>query len=319
MAHSSQRIRVGISSCLLGEEVRFDGGHKRDRYITDTLGGVVEWTAVCPELEMGLGVPRPSLRLVGDPASPRLVFRKSGEDQTSLMEKWTAPRLNALASADLSGYILKSKSPSCGMERLPVYGEDGSVRKTGVGLFARRLLEKMPLLPVEEEGRLNDLEIRENFIERVFAYRRWQDLVEAGFTRARLVAFHTVHKYLLMAHSPSGLSELGRVVAHAADLTAAQLRDRYVALFMQALAVKATRKKHTNVMHHLLGYLKRDLDAQDKTELLGLIEDYHAGRAPLIAPITLLRHHIGRREIPYLREQIYLNPDPREINLRNHV
>lgn len=312
-------IRIGISSCLLGEEVRYDGGHKRDRYITDTLGGVFEWTPVCPELEMGLGVPRPSLRLVGDPDSPRLVFRKSGEDQTAQMEKWAAPKLSALADAGLSGYILKSKSPSCGMERLPVYGENGSTRKTGVGIFARRLLEKLPLLPIEEEGRLNDLEIRENFIERVFAYHRWRGLVASGFTRARLVAFHTAHKYLLMAHSPSGLSELGRVVAHAAERTPAQLRERYATLFMQALAVKATRKKHTNVLHHLAGYLKRDLDAHDKSELLALIEDYHAGRTPLVAPITLLRHHIGRRDIPYLRGQVYLEPDPKEINLRNHV
>ena len=195
-------IRVGISSCLLGNEVRFDGGHKRDRYLTDTLGQFFEWVSVCPEVEMGLGTPRETLRLIGDASAPRLVFGKTRGDQTNGMQTWSKARLEQLATMDLCGYILKSDSPSCGMERVRVYGESGMASKTGVGIFARALLDRFPLLPVEEEGRLHDLPLRENFVERVFCYRRWRDLTAGGLTRGKLVAFHTAHKLLLMAHSP---------------------------------------------------------------------------------------------------------------------
>ncbi len=312
-------IRVGISACLLGQEVRYDGGHKRDRYITDTLGKFFEWVPVCPEVEMGLGTPRETLRLMGEPEDPRLVFFKTGGDLTDGMQAWTDSRLEALAEARLSGYILKSDSPSCGMERVRVYRASGIPSKDGVGVFARALLDRFPLLPVEEEGRLHDLPLRENFVERIFCYRRWRDLVTGGLTRGKLVAFHTAHKLLLLAHSPKHYTELGRLVADAKGLSPRGLETRYGELFMAGLTVKATAKKHTNVMHHILGYLKRNLDPADKTELLTVIGDYHRGLVPLVVPLTLLQHHLARRNVPYLRDQIYLNPHPKELMLRNHV
>ena len=312
-------IRVGISACLLGQEVRFDGGHKRDRYITDTLGKFFEWVPVCPEVEMGLGTPRETLRLVGEPEDPRLVFFKMGGDITDGMQTWAKARLEALATLDLSGYILKSDSPSCGMERVRVYRSTGIPSKDGVGIFARALMDRFPLLPVEEEGRLHDLPLRENFVERIFCYRRWRDLVAGGLTRGRLVAFHTAHKLLLMAHSPKHYAELGRLVADAKALSPKSLEARYGELFMAGLNVKATARKHTNVIHHIMGYLKRDLDPKDKAELLTVLADYHRGLVPLVVPLTLLRHHLARIIVPYLQGQIYLNPHPKELMLRNHV
>ena len=318
-AGTEASIRVGISSCLLGKEVRYDGGHKRDRYLTDTLGQFFEWAPVCPEVEMGLGTPRETLRLVGDASAPRLVFGKTRGDQTDGMQTWAKGRLEQLARMDLCGYILKSDSPSCGMERLRVYGDGGMASKTGVGIFARALLDRFPLLPVEEEGRLHDLPLRENFVERVFCYRRWRDLTAGGLTVGKLVAFHTVHKLLLMAHSPKHYAELGRLVAGAKTLALRELESRYGALFMAGLKVKATAKKHVNVLQHILGYLKRDLSPADKAELLAVIADYHREFVPLVVPLTLLKHHLARVGVPYLQEQVYLNPHPKELMLRNHV
>jgi uncharacterized protein YbgA (DUF1722 family)/uncharacterized protein YbbK (DUF523 family) len=312
-------IRVGISSCLLGQEVRYDGGHKRDRYITDTLGLYFSWVPVCPEFELGLGVPRETLRLTGEPGHPRLVFRKSGADITEKMAAWAATRAAELARQDLAGYILKSDSPSCGMERVKVHRPEGPGVRRGVGLFARALMEAEPLLPIEEEGRLHDPGLRENFVERVFCYRRWHDLIASGLTRARLVAFHAAHKLLLMAHSPRHSTEAGRLVGSAGDHPPAELRRRYGEIFMAGLRVQATARKHTNVLHHVLGYLKRDLEARDKAEALSVIDEYHRGMVPLIVPLTLLRHHLGRIEVPYINDQVYLNPHPRELMLRNHV
>ncbi len=312
-------IRVGISSCLLGNEVRFDGGHKRDRYLTDTLGQFFEWVPVCPEVEMGLGTPRETLRLVGEPSAPRLVFGKTRGDQTEGMRTWSKTRLEQLATMELCGYILKSDSPSCGMERVRVYGETGMPSKTGVGIYARALMDRFPLLPVEEEGRLHDLPLRENFVERVFCYRRWRDLVAGGLTRGKLVAFHTAHKLLLMAHSPKHYTELGRLVAVAKTRAPRELESRYGELFMAALRVKATTKKHANVLQHILGYFKRDLDAKDKAEMLAVIGDYHKNLVPLVVPLTLLKHHLGRTPVPYVQDQVYLYPHPKELMLRNHV
>ncbi len=312
-------IRVGISACLLGQEVRFDGGHKRDRYITDTLGKFFEWVPVCPEVEMGLGTPRETLRLVGEPGDPHLVFFKAGGDITEGMQTWAGSRLDSLAKLDLSGYILKSDSPSCGMERVRLYRSSGIPSKDGLGIFARALMGRFPLLPVEEDGRLHDLPLRENFVERIFCYRRWRDLVDGGLTRGKLVAFHAAHKLLMLAHSPQHYKELGRLVADVKRLSRLGLETRYCELFMAGLTIKATAKKHTNVLHHIVGYLKRDLDASDRMELLGVITDYYRGLVPLVVPLTLLRHHLARVNVPYLQDQIYLNPHPKELMLRNHV
>ncbi len=316
---NARPIRVGISSCLLGNEVRFDGGHKRDRYLTDTLGRFFEWVPVCPEVELGLGTPRETLRLAGDPASPRLVFARTRDDQTEAMQAWAARRLDDLSRQDLCGYILKSKSPSCGMERVRVYGDSGSPATNGVGIFARALMNRFPLLPVEEEGRLHDPALRENFIERVFCYRRWRDLLEAGLTRGRLVAFHTAHKLLLLAHSPKHYAELGRLVASAKGRPSRTLESEYGRRFMETLRVPATVKKQVNVLQHMLGYLKKELAAADRADLLQVISDYHHGWVPLIVPLTLFAHHLKRAGVSYILDQVYLYPHPRELMLRNHA
>ncbi len=312
-------LRLGISRCLLGDEVRFDGGHKRDNFLTDVLGPYVEWVPVCPEVEAGLGVPREAMRLVGDPAHPRLLTIKSGRDHTRALEKMTTGRLAELGNLDLSGYVFKRGSPSCGIERVRVYTDQRMLSHSGVGIFARAFIEHFPLIPVEEEGRLCDAPWRENFIERVFCYRRYQDLLQNGVTRQALVRFHTIHKYLLLAHSAQHYQRLGRLVGQAERYRPKELAIKYGELFMQALAVKATVRKHVNVLQHILGYLKEQLAAREKAEVLGVIGDYHQGLTPLIVPLTLITHYVHLFDVGYIRDQVYLNPHPKELMLRNHV
>ena len=312
-------LRVGISRCLLGEEVRFDGGHKRDTFLTEVLGRYVEWVPVCPEVEAGLGTPREAMRLVGDPQDPRLVTIKSVTDHTRALEMMTKNRIEELKELDLSGYVFKKGSPSCGIERVRIYNKHGRPSRNGVGLFARAFIEQFPLIPVEEEGRLCDPTLRENFIERVFCYRRWQELVQSGVTRQALVQFHTIHKYLLLAHHPQQCEVLGRLIGQAHQHRPKELAHRYGKLFMKALAVKATVRKHVNVLQHILGYFKERLGAHEKAELLGLIGDYHHGLTPLIVPLTLIKHYVQIFDVTYILDQVYLNPYPKEIMLRNHV
>jgi uncharacterized protein YbgA (DUF1722 family)/uncharacterized protein YbbK (DUF523 family) len=313
-------IRIGISSCLLGAEVRFDGGHKEDRFISRTLSAYFEYVPVCPELEVGMGVPREALRLVGDPAAPRLITVRTKIDHTQSMVKFAAARVRALAAEDLDGTIFKKDSPSCGLERVRVYGaESGMAVRRGIGLFARAFRERFPLVPVEEEGRLSDPLLRENFIERVFCHWRWRHLIAAGMSRGRLVAFHTAHKLLLLAHSPAHYAEMGRLVARAKALQPADLAARYGEFLAAGLAVKATSRKHTNVLHHIAGYFKKDLSADEKQELLGVIDDYRQGLVPLIVPLTLVKHYVRKLDVSYLSDQVYLNPHPKELMLRNHV
>jgi uncharacterized protein YbgA (DUF1722 family)/uncharacterized protein YbbK (DUF523 family) len=312
-------LRLGISRCLLGDEVRFDGGHKKDSFLTDVFGRYVEWVPVCPEVEAGLGTPREAMRLVGDTQGPRLMTIKSGTDHTRALETITTNRLAELKNLDLSGYVFKKGSPSCGIERVRIYNEHGMPNRNGVGLFARAFIEQFPLIPVEEEGRLCEPTLRENFIERVFCYRRWQDLVQSGVTRQALVQFHTIHKYLLLAHSPQQNEVLGRLVGQAHQHHPKELAYRYGELFMNALAVKATVRKHVNVLQHILGYFKERLGAREKAELLVVIGDYHQGLTPLIVPLTLIKHYVQTYEVDYIRDQVYLNPHPKELMLRNHV
>ena len=312
-------LRLGISRCLLGDEVRFDGGHKRDNFLTDVFGRYVEWVPVCPEVEAGLGTPREAMRLVGDPRHPRLVTIRSGKDHTQALVRMTDDRIEELKKLDLSGYVFKKDSPSCGIERVRLYNEHGMPSRNGVGLFARAFIEEFPLIPVEEEGRLCDPPLRENFIERVFCYRRFQDLAVNGITRQTVVRFHTIHKYLLLSHSQPHYQVLGRLVGHAEDHRPRELASRYGELFMKALAVKATVRKHVNVLQHILGYFKDRLSVQEKAELLGVIGDYHRGLTPLIVPLTLIKHYVQIFDVGYIRDQVYLNPHPKELMLRNHV
>jgi uncharacterized protein YbgA (DUF1722 family)/uncharacterized protein YbbK (DUF523 family) len=312
-------IRIGVSSCLLGNTVRFDGGHKRDGFLVGTFGKYVEWVPVCPEVEMGLGVPRPTLRLQQEGDDLRLVMPKTGDDYTNAMRRFAARRAAALAAEDLSGYILKKDSPSCGMERVKIYHGHSLPARTGRGLFATALLERYPNLPVEEEGRLNDPRLRENFVERVFAYHRLKGLFRGRWNLGDLVAFHTTHKLQLMAHSPAGYARLGRLVAAGKQLTRADLRQRYELEFMEVLRVLATPRRHVNVLQHIAGYFKRQLDAGGRAEVQALIEDYRRGLVPLVVPLTLIGHHVRRLAIGYLQQQVYLQPHPKELMLRNHV
>jgi uncharacterized protein YbgA (DUF1722 family)/uncharacterized protein YbbK (DUF523 family) len=313
------RPRIGISSCLLGEAVRFDGGHKRDRFLVDVLGPQVEWVLVCPEVEVGMGTPREPVRLVRREGTLRMIATRTDRDHTGAMNAWAERRLEVLAREDLDGYVLKKDSPSCGMERVKVHGDHGPPVRNGRGLFAGALLSKFPLLPVEEEGRLCDATLRENFVERVFAYRRLKDLFAGRWTHGSLVRFHTGNKMALLAHSTTAHRELGRLVAQGATTPRAELRVEYAARFMTVLARPATTRRHTNVLMHMAGHLKTKLDPASRQELAGCIEDYRRGLVPLIVPTTLIRHYVRLHGVDYLAGQTYLEPHPRELMLRNHV
>ena len=315
--------RIGISSCLLGETVRHDGGHKRDAYLVETLGALVEWVPVCPEVEVGLGTPREPIRLIRDAGrrdGVRLVSR-SGRQLTGRMQRFARGRLRSLARAGLSGYILKKDSPSCGMERVKVWhgAADRAAERNGRGIFAAELLRQYPNLPVEEEGRLHDPALRESFFERVFAYQRLRALFSARWTVGAVVRWHSTQKLTLMAHSPVRYRELGRLVAEARQIPRAELCRRYEDEFMSAMRLRATRARHTNALMHAVGHLKRRLDKPSRDDLLAVLEDYRLGLVPRIVPLTLVRHHARRLEAAYLLEQSYLNPHPKELALLNHV
>ncbi|MBI4582410.1 MAG: DUF1722 domain-containing protein [Planctomycetes bacterium] len=313
-------IKIGISTCLLGERVRFDGGHKRDGFVTGVLGKFVNFVPVCPEVELGLGVPREPIQLVRRDGEVRLVSVNSEKDLTGAMRRYAARRVKQLEDLDLSGYILKSRSPSCGMERVEVHREKGEPpAKSGRGLFAEALLSRCPLLPVEEEGRLEDLKIRENFIERVFAYRRLRDLFSGRWSAGDLARFHSAEKLLLLAHDPAGCQKLGRLAAKVKKIPRADLAARYQETFMAALKIHATRGKHAKVLRHLAGCFRDLLSAKGKKELFVAIGDYRKGLLPLVVPIALIRHYARLFRIVCLQGQSYLEPHPQELMLRNHV
>ena len=314
-----ERFRLGISACLLGEHVRFDGGHKRDPFLVESLGQFVDWVPVCPEVESGMAAPRESMRLVQVDGEIRLLTNKTVQDETGRMHRYARRRVDELADGDLFGFVLKKDSPSCGLERVKVYGTGGVPARTGRGLFAEALVTRFPLLPLEEEGRLNDPRLRENFVERIFAYRRLTTLFTARWTMGQVVRFHTAHKLTLMAHMPEAYRRLGRLVGSGASLPRREFQERYSHEFMEALGVMATPRRHVNVLQHMLGYFKDTLDRESRAELLALIDDYARLRVPLVVPLTLLAHHIRRCGVSYLAEQIYLRPHPVELMLRNHV
>jgi uncharacterized protein YbgA (DUF1722 family)/uncharacterized protein YbbK (DUF523 family) len=317
-------VRVGVSSCLLGQPVRYDGGHKRNDFIVDVLAPYVEFVPVCPEVELGLGTPRETLRLIRSGGDLRLVMA-NGEDHTEGMHRYARRRVRALDKEQLSGYILKKDSPSCGMTRVKVYtqprrpGAHVVPERNGRGLFAEALMAYFPTLPVEDEGRLHDARLRENFIERLFAHRRLTDLFAARWTMGDLVRFHTAHKLTLLAHSPEAYRALGRLVAAGKSRPRAGLRDEYATGFMAALTAIATPGKHANVLQHMLGYLSDGLDKASRDELLQLVDDHRRGLVPLVVPMALFKHHVRRLGVEYLQGQVYLDPHPKELMLRNRV
>lgn len=313
-----QKIKLGISSCLLGEKVRYDGTHQRDRYITDTLGKYFDWLPVCPEVEYGLPVPREAMRLKASPEGQRLVTRKTGIDQTEGMREWVREKLDELEKVPLSGFIFKAKSPSSGLYGVKLYGPSGQPSKKGVGLFGGAFVERFPLVPAEDDGRLHDPALRENFIERVFVYRRWQELLRKP-APAALIDFHTRHKLLILAHSPEHYSLLGKKVAKAGKSGKEDFYSEYGKTLMEGLSLIATTRKNTNVLYHLMGYFKEKLSGSEKEELLEVIGNYRKGLIPLIVPIVLINHYVRLFKEPYLERQFYLNPHPVEMMLRNHV
>ncbi len=315
----SSKPRIGISSCLLGEKVRYDGQHKRDAFLMETLGRFVEWVPVCPELEVGMGIPREPVRLVGNSNNPRLMGEKSGKDWTDSLKEFSTQRVKQLQAMNLSGYVLKKKSPSCGMERVKVYGKKGIPFSNGRGIFATVLSSNWPLLPMEEEGRMNQPRLRENFIERVFAYERWHTLVSERKSRGSIILFHSQNKFLIVSHSDSHMRRLGRLLGSMKKQGVSEVYKEYGNIFMEALAVPATVRKHTNVLQHMLGYFSEKLTSPERKELLEVIEDFRKGWVPLIVPITLIRHYVRKYEVYYLMQQVYLQPHPKELMLRNHV
>ena len=312
------RPRIGISACLLGDEVRYDGGHKRDAFLSDVLSTYVDFVRVCPEVEIGMGTPRDPLRLVrARDGRVRMITTRTGVDHTESMHSWARERLHGLEAEHLAGYVLKRNSPSCGMARVQVFSASGYPQRNGRGLFAEALMKQFPNLPLEEEDRLLDPVIRENFIERIFAYHRLQKLFRGPWRRGGLVAFHTAHKMALLSHSLVAYDALGRLVASGSPRP--RLQREYERIFMQALAVPSTTRRHTNVLMHMSGHLRKLLDKESRQELARTIDDYRRGVVPLTVPLTMLRQHVRVHHVPYLAGQTYLEAHPYEVMLRNHV
>jgi len=311
-------IALGVSSCLVGEQVRYDGGHRQDPYLTDTLGRFFKLVPVCPEVGAGLPTPREAMRLEGDPANPRLVTRAGRIDLTDRVREFSRRRVAELEGEELCGFIFKKNSPSCGLHRVKVYNS-GRAAGHGRGLFAAEVVRRFPLLPVEEEGRLADPALREQFIGRVFGYARWREFLRGSPELGGLVQFHTAHKLLVMAHSPTLYREIGALVGNGWRLAQAELFQRYGELLMAALALRATVKKQTNVLMHIMGYFKAGLSHDEKEELLELIRQYHDRQLPLSVPVTMLQQYCLKFNDPYLRGQLYLFPHPDLLALRNRV
>lgn len=313
------KIRVGISSCLLGEEVRYNGGHKHSPVCTRELGRYFDFVSVCPEVSVGLGVPRKPIRLVGDPHDPDAVgVDDHNFNVTAALKEFSREKVKQLD--DLCGYIFIKGSPSCGLFRVKVYNDKGYPQEeSGRGIYAKALTDAWPLLPVEESGRLMDAVLKENFITRVFAYRNWRDLQAGGLSASKLIDFHSRYKYTLMAHDPQSYSDLGRMLADAGKQDPEQLGERYFEALMGSLAKKASRRSNTNVLMHLQGYLKNQLTSREKEKLGEAIEQYRNGIIPLIVPVTVLRNHFHTWPNEYIAKQAYLQPYPDDLSLRNQI
>ncbi|RDH43323.1 YbgA family protein [Zooshikella ganghwensis] len=316
--NSVSPIQVGISACLLGHKVRFNGGHKRSSFCLNQLSRIFNYVPICPEVGIGMGVPREPIRLVGNPEQPRAIGSVNPDlDVTEALQEYGAKQAKQLQH--LSGYILMQKSPSCGMERVKVYQSNGYPhRNSGTGLYAQQIMKHLPLMPVEEEGRLHDPILRENFINRVIAYHSWQQLMQE-LTPSALIQFHTRYKYSVLAHSPKDYSHLGQLVANIDSSNVAETANTYQHIFMKALQQRATRKTHSNVLMHILGFLKHALLQAERGEILYIIHQYRQGFLPLIVPITLLKHFIKQHGNTFIQQQMYLSPYPDELGLRNAI
>ncbi len=315
----ADKIKVGISSCLLGNDVRYDGGNKLDHILLNTFGQFVEWEPVCPEVESGLSVPREAMHLVRGPITPRLVTIFTGTDQGERLEEWAKKKLLSLEKSGICGFVFKARSPSCGLDDVTIYSRSMTAHGKGAGIFAKAFMNRFPSIPTEDEEGMRSPVIRENFIERIFVYRRWHEFETQDGTIAGLVRFHASHKLVMMSHSIRHLRELGAVVANADKQKRSELFERYKRVLVAGMQFPGTIKKHTNVLQHLAGYFKKQLPREDKKELQEVILRYQSGLVPLIVPVTLIRHYAGKYDLPYLKQQCYLNHHPLELMLRNHV
>jgi len=317
---SDKKILIGISSCLLGEKVRFDGQHKMDRYIVDILGQYVDFFPVCPEVESGLTIPRESMRLVSTDRGIRLITNKTKTDMTDMMQKFSEKKLDNLVKKPICAFIFKSRSPTSGMTRVKVYPENGGApRNSGTGIFSDMFMKKFPHIPVEDEGRLNDPQLRENFIERLFAYKRWTDMLCHSRTPAGLLDFHQRHKLILMAHSPVHYKAAGKITGNLKKKKMDSILEEYIENFTEGMKLKATVSKNYNVLQHIMGYFRKELTADDKKYILHVFDQYKEGLIPLIVPVTLMNYFINRFDEKYLSNQYYLSPFPDELKLRNHA
>jgi uncharacterized protein YbgA (DUF1722 family)/uncharacterized protein YbbK (DUF523 family) len=305
--NSESKIKVGVSSCLLGEKVRWDGNHKRDLMVKNQLGRMFEWVPTCPEVEIGMGIPREAVQLTGNSKTPRMVGNQTGTDWTARMNRYSKKRSAELAKMGVCGYIFKSRSPSCGISRIPVTHKNIMTKKYGRGLFADSFMLQCALVPVEDEDRLHDARLRENFITRIFAYHRLAQLLNNPFSRKTLVDFHTAHKFLLLAHSRKHYDALGKLAANAKQHSPSELKRRYAEAFMQAFTYKTTTRKNADVLYHMLGFFKKLLSEVDKRDVIEAIEDYRKGSTLLTKPVTLIKRHARKHSIDYLAGQVYLN------------
>ena len=339
---TTKNIVIGISACLVGEKVRFDGGSKTSQFCVAELGQHVTYKAFCPEVAVGLPVPRPTIRQIQKQDLIHVARPDGSSDVTEALQAY-GQKIAQLANS-FSGYVFCAKSPSCGMERVKVYNPNGdALSSTGVGVFANEIMKANPLLPCEENGRLNDATIRENFVARVFVYHHWQQLCQSGITKHKLIEFHSQYKYMVMSHDVVAYKALGRLLGGASgksitdkaitdkaitdkaitDKSIADNKDpleamaeQYIAGLMAALTIKATRKKHANTLQHIQGYFSKQLNGNERQELSQQINDYRTGLVPLVVPLTLIKHYLMHYPTAYIAQQVYLDPYPQQLRLR---
>ncbi|WP_319467721.1 DUF523 and DUF1722 domain-containing protein [uncultured Pseudodesulfovibrio sp.] len=315
----SESIRIGVSACALGEQVRHDGTHAQNHYLTETFRKYVEFIPLCPELACGMRIPRERVRQIDCAGDIRLIGEFSGEDWTDRMNQWADRILPGLEEDELSGFVFKSHSPSCALVQGKIHSTTGKPTRRGTGFFARRMIKHFPLLPVEASTRLHNPYTRENFLRRVFVYKRWQNLIREEKKIGRLLDFHARHKMLIRAHDLKGYREMGKLLGESSVSNTDKIFDLYAQQLFQSLKLKATPTKNADVLMHVLGFFKKQLGHADKAELLEMIQDYKNGELPLLVPVTVLNHYARKYDIPYLMQQYYLNPDKTELKLLNHV
>lgn len=311
-------IKIGVSKCLLGFNVRFDGGHRQNRFCKDELSRIFNFIPLCPEVGIGLSTPRKTIRLVGEPEAPRAVQSDDPtKDYTQALQGFAEDNNQLLSQ--MSGYIFCKASPSCGVERVKVYRDSGQAEKSGTGIFAAKVRQMYPLMPLEEDGRLNDPLLRDSFIKRVFIYNEWQRLIQKGISPKRLYQFHSRHKFTLLAHCQPTYRMLGPLISGVTEKNIRQISTHYISSLMAALKLTSSRKNNTNVLMHLQGFLKDKLSSGDRAELAKCILDYRNGTQTILSVLTLFKHYLRKHPVPYVEQQSYLNPYPEKLAIQVYM